>query len=172
MSVRRVRSTASSRSSATPPALRSTTRPTSSLLLCSVLVSAVPCPAGRSVPGRGGPERRRHPRPDGTGPSRIEMALVRAGSARHREAAVPTGHERSRPVRRHRRSPHLPGQDLGEWLSEMAGSSPSSRLPRALRPLAHETVVTEDGPPPTAEPGAITNRNHRRSHRPCHPCAM
>jgi hypothetical protein len=24
------------------------------------------CPAGRSVPGRGGPERRRRPRPDGT----------------------------------------------------------------------------------------------------------
>src|SRR5215207_9903860 len=36
------------------------------------LVSALPCPAGRSVPGRGGPERRRRPRPDGargpTGP--------------------------------------------------------------------------------------------------------
>jgi hypothetical protein len=31
--------------------------------------SALPCPAGRSVPGRGGPERRRRPRPDGTGPS-------------------------------------------------------------------------------------------------------
>jgi hypothetical protein len=29
--------------------------------------SALPCPAGRSVPGRGGPERRRRPRPDGTG---------------------------------------------------------------------------------------------------------
>jgi hypothetical protein len=28
--------------------------------------SALPCPAGRSVPGRGGPERRRRPRPDGT----------------------------------------------------------------------------------------------------------
>jgi hypothetical protein len=27
--------------------------------------SALPCPAGRSVPGRGGPERRRRPRPDG-----------------------------------------------------------------------------------------------------------
>jgi hypothetical protein len=30
-------------------------------------VSTLPCPAGRSVPGRGGPERRRRPRPDGTG---------------------------------------------------------------------------------------------------------
>jgi hypothetical protein len=33
----------------------------------SRLASALPCPAGRSVPGRGGPERRRRPRPDGTG---------------------------------------------------------------------------------------------------------
>ena len=29
----------------------------------------LPCPAGRSVPGRGGPERRRRPRPEGTGPT-------------------------------------------------------------------------------------------------------
>jgi hypothetical protein len=33
----------------------------------SRLASTLPCPAGRSVPGRGGPERRRRPRPDGTG---------------------------------------------------------------------------------------------------------
>jgi hypothetical protein len=32
--------------------------------------------AGRSVPGRGGPERQRRPRPDGTG-----QPLVRPGSA-------------------------------------------------------------------------------------------
>jgi hypothetical protein len=30
---------------------------------------ALPCPAGRSVPGRRGPERRRRPRPDGTEPA-------------------------------------------------------------------------------------------------------
>jgi hypothetical protein len=47
------------------------------------------------------------------------------------------------------------------------------RLPRALRPLADETVVTKDGPPPTAEPGAVTNRwSHRCSHRPWHLCAL
>jgi hypothetical protein len=45
----------------------------------SRLGSALPCPAGRSVPGRGGPERRRRPRPDGTGPS------VRTGSVAHRD---------------------------------------------------------------------------------------
>jgi hypothetical protein len=42
-------------------------RPTSSLLSRSTPASALPCPAGRSVPGRGGPERRRRPRPYGTG---------------------------------------------------------------------------------------------------------
>jgi hypothetical protein len=40
---------------------------TSNLLSPSTPASALPCPAGRSVPGRGGPERRRRPRPDGTG---------------------------------------------------------------------------------------------------------
>jgi hypothetical protein len=40
----------------------------------SRLGSALPCPAGRSVPGRGGPERRRRPRPDGTGPDAHEIA--------------------------------------------------------------------------------------------------
>jgi hypothetical protein len=90
-----------------------------------VIDLAVPGPAD-PVPGRGGPERRRRPRPDGTGPSRVEVALVRAGSAQHREAAVPVGHERSRPVRGNRRSPHLPGPDLGEWCRETAGSNPTS----------------------------------------------
>jgi hypothetical protein len=37
--------------------------------------SALPCPASRSVPGRGGPGRRRRPRPDGTGPSSTRRGL-------------------------------------------------------------------------------------------------
>ena len=41
--------------------------------------SALPCPAGRSIPSRGGPERHSRPRPDGTG------ASVRAGSVAHRD---------------------------------------------------------------------------------------
>ena len=61
-------------------------------------VSTLPCPAGRSVPGRGGPERRRRPRPYGTG----------------------------------------------------RAAAPHSRL-------AHETVVTEDGPYPLDELGAIAS---------------
>jgi hypothetical protein len=65
------------------------------------------------VPDRGGPDCRRRPRPDGTGASRVVVALVCAGSARHREAADLGGHERSRRVRRTRRSPCLHAPDLG-----------------------------------------------------------
>jgi hypothetical protein len=39
--------------------------------------STLPCPAGRSVPGRGGPERRRRPRP--TGPNELLRRLQRLG---------------------------------------------------------------------------------------------
>jgi hypothetical protein len=47
----------------------------SSRLSHSTPASALPCPAGRSVPGRGGPERRRRPRPYGTGtPDAHEIA--------------------------------------------------------------------------------------------------
>src|SRR5829696_5170469 len=59
---------------ARPP--RSTTRPTSSLLFRTTPSSALPCPAGRSVPGRGGPERRRRPRPDGTGTPMLTRLLT------------------------------------------------------------------------------------------------
>ena len=42
----------------------------------------------------------------------------------------------------------------------------------ALRALAHEAVVTEDGPHPLAELGTIAARcKRRRSHGPCHPRA-
>jgi uncharacterized protein YegP (UPF0339 family) len=68
--------TVSSRSSATPLARRSTTRPTSSLLLHSMPASALPGPAGRSVPGRRGPERRRRPHPDGTGTPMLTRLLT------------------------------------------------------------------------------------------------
>jgi hypothetical protein len=60
--------------------------------------SALPCPAGRSVPGRGGPERRGRPRPDGTGP------LVRAGSVAHRDHRGASGQRRARRARSNRRS--------------------------------------------------------------------
>jgi hypothetical protein len=45
----------------------------------SVAGSALPGPAGRSVPGRGGPERRRRPRPDGSGARRYTVGTRGAG---------------------------------------------------------------------------------------------
>jgi hypothetical protein len=46
---------------------------------------------------------------------------------------------------------------------------PSSGLPRAFRALANEAMVTEDGPRPLAELGAVAaRRERRRSRRPCH----
>ena|SRR5215218_2594382 len=44
---------------------------------------------------------------------------------------------------------------------------------RALQALAHEGVVTEDGPRPLRELGTVTFRcEPRRSRRPCHPPAI
>ena len=70
---------------------------------------------GLAVPGRPiGPWSRRTGAPEASATgrdraSRVEVALVRAGSARHREAAVRGGHERSRWVPRNHRSsrPHV-----------------------------------------------------------------
>jgi hypothetical protein len=70
------------------------------------LASALPCPAGRSVPGRGGPERRRRPRPDGTAPS------VRAGSVAHRDHRGTSGHLRSPTAKRNHRSASLQVRQL------------------------------------------------------------
>jgi hypothetical protein len=50
-------------------------------------------------------------------------------------------------------------------------SLPNCREP--LRALAHEAVVTEDGPHPLAELGAIAaTSERRRSRAPCHPRAI
>jgi hypothetical protein len=73
----------------------------------SRLGSASPCPAGRSVLGRGGPERRRRPRPDATGPS------VRAGSVAHWGRRAMSGHQRSRAAKRSSRSAGLQVKQLG-----------------------------------------------------------
>jgi hypothetical protein len=43
------------------------------------LASALPCPAGRSVPGRGGPERRWRPRPDGNRAERYMLGTHPTG---------------------------------------------------------------------------------------------
>jgi hypothetical protein len=60
---------------AAPADVAQTNSPSSSLFR-SALASALPCPAGRLVPGRGGPERRRRPRPDGTGAPMLTWLLT------------------------------------------------------------------------------------------------
>jgi hypothetical protein len=96
--------------------------------------SALPCPAGRSVPGRGGPERRRRPRPDGTGPS------VRAGSVAHRDHKGTSGRQRAPLATRTRRPPSLQLRQLAQRqpadqivVPKAGGSSPS---PNCRRPAA------------------------------------
>ena len=54
----------------------------------------------------------------------------------------------------------------------MALSLPT-QLPRPLRALAHQAVVTEDRPRPLRELGTVTfGCEPRRSRRPCHPRAI
>jgi hypothetical protein len=92
------------------------------------LASALPCPAGRSVPGRGGPERRRRPRPDGTGSS------VRAGSVAHRDHRGTSGHQRSPTAKRS-------GRSTGLQLKQLA-----------QRQLANQIVVPKAGGTPARPP--------------------
>jgi hypothetical protein len=66
----------------------------------------------------------------GPEPAALRVALVRAGSVRHREPLVLGGHERSRPLEENRRSAHLHGQVLGKRSRPRAGSSPSSGTAR------------------------------------------
>jgi hypothetical protein len=90
---------------------------------------------------------------------------VHGGYTRSRQVEERNGRERSPRELRNRRSARQ--RSRHQVCLQEAGQSSSlpTRLPRALRPLTHETVVTEDGPPPPAEPGAVTNRwSHRRSH--------
>jgi hypothetical protein len=86
------------------------------------------------------------PRADGTEPARIVVTLVRAGSARHREPLDLGGHQRSQRTPKNRRSCGIHRTTSDGEAARTRGSSPPARLPRALRALAHEAVVTEDEP--------------------------
>jgi hypothetical protein len=97
------------------------------------------CPAGRSVPGRGGPERRRRPRPDGTGPS------VRTGSVAHRDYRGTSGQQRSQRATRNRRLPALQPRQRTDarWRFRLRSRRPEVRVPhpkscRGPAALAHE----------------------------------
>jgi hypothetical protein len=125
-----------------------------------------PCPTGRAAAPR---VAVRSPRPERYTlpclPSRTRQtgrlfqrtgelgqhAPVRTGSARHREPLVASGHERSRPTCKNRRSQGLPAEDLGRW----NGAGASSSLPPGCRAqsgrLPTRQVVAKGGPRPVRE---------------------
>ena len=82
-------------------------------------------------------------------PSKL-VSLVRAGSEWHRESLALSGQERSRSAYENRSSSP---STVRTWAIEVAWGRVQVpiRLPRALRALAHEAVVTEDGPRPLRE---------------------
>ena len=97
---------------------------------------------------------------------------VHAGYTQGREVRECNGHQRSRRTKEPQVSPSA-GPHQATLQKAGQSSSLPTRLPRALRALAHEAVVTEDGPHPLAELGAVAARcEHRRSRRPCHPRAI
>jgi hypothetical protein len=95
----------------------------------------LPCPAGRSVPGRGGPERRRRPRPDGTG----------------RAAASPPGSCPRDGGHRGRASPFGRGGANGAWRFKNDGAASSLDNARtkddrwSMRDPPYKNTGTESG---------------------------
>jgi hypothetical protein len=118
------------------------------------------------VPDRGGPERRRRPRPAGTG------AAVHGGYTRSRQVEERNGHERSHGSKEPQVRPPTPPPP---------GTTADGRVrvrvshPAAMRSPALPTRrwITEDGPHPPAELGGVGTRcEPRRSHRRGHPPAI
>jgi hypothetical protein len=72
-------------------------------------------------------ERPRRPRPDGSKPGVVVVALVRARSVRRREPLVLGGHERSPSEYENSRSRGLHRYDLGRRNRMGPGSNPTSR---------------------------------------------
>jgi hypothetical protein len=101
----------------------------------SRLASALPCPAGRSVPGRGGPVRRRRPRPDGTG------AL---GPCWVRGALGPQGREWSATVTAGNEEPQVaqpPAQAAGTTRTSGSDCGPEGRGFESLTQLPQAAVL-------------------------------
>jgi hypothetical protein len=168
MKARPAPSRASSRSSATPQTLSSTTRPTSSGCSDRGLASALPCPVGRSVHGRGGPERRRRLRLDGTGGSGTRWV--------HAEPAG-GGVQRARAVTSSSGEPQVkPLNPATSWLhlrrrARVRGSPPAAASTSGLLPTRTGSPRTGATLRPSWEPSP-PSAEHRRSRRPCHPRAI
>ena len=132
----------------------------------SRLGSALPCPAGRSVPGRGGPERRRRPRPDGigqpAGPCWVRMTTGTPGSRRAR--AVTTGRLNPQVNAPWRRRPGTPEEADGGFESHL------------LRPCSGTVCARQSGCRLVSEgaggpdvPGLALGDGHPPAGRPLSP---
>jgi hypothetical protein len=97
----------------------------------------------------------------GPEPAVMVVALVRAGSARHRKPLVHAGHQRSRPAYKNRRSHGLHRSGLGLPSSRGPGSNPSASATRTghLR-LQHPSAGTRHQGRPRA--GSTTTLRRRR----------
>ena len=129
----------------------------------SRLSSALPCPAGRSVPGAGGPERRRRPRPDGTGTLSLLTACSRdrptlAGTARD-------SHPWGRGEGPRRRACVEPDGHLGTALQRLITQ------PRAGGPLPTRQGVTGNWPHPPVQLVTVPGTAGPRSSSPAVPSA-
>jgi hypothetical protein len=123
----------------------------------------LPCPAGRSVPGSGGPERRRRPPPDGTdlgsvlGPRRTGTTGARAVSNGPNGQRGTAGHRRSKLCSRD----DAPGRfRLWSRRPRVRVPSPNCRGPVAL---ANEARSSHRG---SASPITHSTRNRMRIDHP------
>ena len=121
----------------------------------SRLESALPCPAGRSVPGRGGPERRRRPRPDGTDP-RSALGPWPTGTTGHERSPTVTSGEAEpqvgRPLAQPARTTPASGSDCGP--EGRIQGRPCGRSPSALNRCG--MVVGWSGPMMSRRPKGMS----------------
>jgi len=122
-------------------------------------------------PGRGAPSAAGVRAPEGPEPAEIVVALVRAGSARHRKPLVLAGHQRSRPAHNNRRSHGLHRSRLGLPTSTGPGSSLSPRLPRASGPCQRGSRSSGRALP-IVRGGAVTTPPEPQLSSPSPPCDL
>jgi hypothetical protein len=117
---------------------------------CSRASIGLAVPGRRSVPGRGGPERRRRPRPDGTGTPRSVLGPWRAGTTGAR--VVSNGHNGQRGTVG-RLASDAGSLDDAEQRIRLWSRRPGVRVPHptaaGLLPLSTRQVVTDDRPHPS-----------------------
>jgi hypothetical protein len=115
---------------------------------------------------------RRTGAPKASATRRDRSPPVHAGYTRSRQVEECNGHERSPKESRNRRSDRQRSHHQAALQAAGESSSLPPQLPRALRALGHEAVVTEDGASPYGQGGANGASGYRgHPRRPCHPRA-